>query len=102
MRSTPSLHVFIFRKLFLVEHLNIDSSSNLWTQKAEVSKAMGSTSSDEEIKSEVQSILQRADLSALSERNVREILSEKFGDAVRTEHVKKLITVRLFLCCIST
>ncbi|CAL8467636.1 g7174 [Coccomyxa elongata] len=53
---------------------------------------MGSKSSEEEIKSEVQSILQGADLSALSERNVREILSEKFGDAVRTEHVKKLIT----------
>ncbi|BDA42711.1 probable RNA polymerase II transcriptional coactivator KIWI [Coccomyxa sp. Obi] len=53
---------------------------------------MGSHISEEEIKSAVKSILQGADLSALSERNVREILSEKFGDAVRTKDVKNLIT----------
>lgn len=57
---------------------------------------MGSKSLEEEIRSEVKTILQGADLSALSERNVREILSEKFGDAVQNEHVKKVITVRLF------
>ena len=56
---------------------------------------MGSESLDQEIKTEVKSILQGADLSALSERNVREILSEKFGDVVQNEHVKKLVTVSL-------
>jgi hypothetical protein len=46
-----------------------------------------------DIRREVKIILEEADLSTVSERNIRELLSSKFGDAVETDAYKKLITV---------
>lgn len=49
--------------------------------------------SETEVKQEVKTILEGADLSTLSERKIRELLAEKFGDAVYTNPTKLLIAV---------
>ncbi|KAK9909758.1 hypothetical protein WJX75_007053 [Coccomyxa subellipsoidea] len=48
-----------------------------------------------DIRREVKIILEEADLSTVSERNIRELLSSKFGDAVETDAYKKLITAEI-------
>lgn len=55
-----------------------------------------SNSSKDDVKSHLQDILQNADLNTLSERNVREQMSDKFGwDASQLEEHKPLIKVGL-------
>jgi len=49
--------------------------------------------SETEVKQEVKAILEGADLSTLSERKIRELLADKFGDAVHTNPMKLLIAV---------
>ncbi len=55
-----------------------------------------------EIKKEVNVILETADLTTLCERNIRELLTGKFGDVVQTDAYKKMIAVTSRPCPVLT